>query len=63
MMCMSIPAVAAKRDIFLTMEPPPFSSCHRLRLLDPTTITFSYIAQEEPEKSRDAELRQATKPA
>jgi hypothetical protein len=38
MMCTSIPAGAARRVIFLTMDPPPFSSCHRLRLLEPTTI-------------------------
>jgi hypothetical protein len=38
MMCTSIPASAAKREIFRTIEPPPFSSCHRLRLLEPTTI-------------------------
>jgi hypothetical protein len=38
MICTSMPAGAANSEIFLTMEPPPFSSCHRLRPLEPTTI-------------------------
>ena len=29
---------AASWEIFLTMEPPLFNSCHRLRALEPTTI-------------------------
>jgi len=38
MMCTSMPAGAASVEIFLTIEPPLFNSCHRLLALDPTTI-------------------------